>query len=210
MFDVLPLDPTITIRAISSVADPDTCKFTVSQMVQPGGPFFFHAKELAAGSPLAEQLFALPGVAHVLIAENVVTVGKDSVTSWSALKSAIGTVIRGQLLTGVPAILAAPRTAAASGGGRTDDEVRTVIQELLDLQVNRAIAAHGGKISIVDVKDGNLFVTMSGGCQGCAASQLTLRRGFEVKVRRVAPEIVDIVDMTDHEAGKKPFYQHTG
>ena len=51
---------------------------------------------------------------------------------------------------------------------------------------------------------------MSGGCQGCAASQLTLRRGFEVKVRRVAPEIVDMVDMTDHEAGKKPFYQPTG
>ena len=209
MFDVLPLDPTITIRAISSVADPDTCKFTVSQLVQPGGPYFFHAKELAASSPLAEQLFALPGVAHVLIAENVVTVGKDSVASWSALKSAVGTVIRAHLVAGVPAILAVPRTAAATGGGRTDDELRTVIQELLDLQVNRAIAAHGGKISIVDVKDGNLFVTMSGGCQGCAASQLTLRRGFEVKVRRVAPEIVDIVDTTDHTTGKKPFYQRT-
>ena len=84
MFDVLPLDPTITIRAISSVADPDTCKFTVSQMVQPGGPFFFQAKELAASSPLAEQLFALSGVAHVLIVENVVTVGKDAGASWSA------------------------------------------------------------------------------------------------------------------------------
>ena len=207
MFEVLPPDPTITIRAISSVADPDVRKFTVSQMVQPGGPYFFHAKELAANSPLAEQLFALPGVAHVLIAENVVTVGKDAVASWSALTSAIGTAIRAHLATGGPAILAAPRTTGASG--RTDDELRMVIQELLDLQVNRAIAAHGGKISIVDVKDGNLFVTMSGGCQGCAASQLTLRRGFEVKVRRVAPEIVDIVDMTDHETGKKPFYQRT-
>ena len=209
MFDVLPLDPTITIRAISSVADPDVYKFTVSQMVQPGGPFFFHAKELAASSPLAEQLFALPGVANVLIVENVVTVGKDSVASWSALKAAIGTVIRAHLARGVPAILALPGPAAAPGGGRTDDELRAVIQELLDLQVNRAIAAHGGKISIVDVKDGKLFVTMSGGCQGCAASQLTLRRGFEVKVRRVAPEIVDIVDTTDHSTGKKPFYQRT-
>ena len=63
MFDVLPVDATITIRAETSVADPDTCKFTVSRTVHPGGPFFFHAKELAAGSPLAERLFALPGVA---------------------------------------------------------------------------------------------------------------------------------------------------
>ena len=208
MSDVLPVDATITIRAETSVADPDTCKFTVSRTVHPGGPFFFPAKELAAGSPLAERLFAFPGVAHVLVAENVVTVGKDSGTSWSALKPGIGTVIRAQLVTGVPAILEAPRTAGA--GGRTDAEVGAVVQELLDRQVNRSIAAHGGQISIVDVRDRNLFVAMSGGCQGCAASQVTLRHGFEVMVRRVAPEIVDIVDTTDHAAGKKPFYERTG
>jgi hypothetical protein len=113
MSDVLPVDAPITIRAETSVADPDTCKFTVSRTVHPGGPFFFHAKELAAGSPLAERLFAFPGVAHVLVAENVVTVGKDSGASWSALKPGIGTVIRAQLVTGVPAILEAPRTAGA-------------------------------------------------------------------------------------------------
>lgn len=208
MSDVLPVDTTITIRAETSVADPDTCKFTVSRTVHPGGPFFFHAKELAAGSPLVERLFTLPGVAHVLVAENVVTVGKDAGASWAALKPGIGTVIRAQLVTGVPAILEAPRTAGA--WGRTDAEVRAVVQELLDRQVNRSIAAHGGQISIVDVRDRNLFVAMSGGCQGCAASQVTLRHGFEVMVRRVAPEIVDIVDTTDHAAGKKPFYERTG
>jgi len=208
MFDVLPLDETIAIRAETSVADSDTCKFTVSRTVHAGGPFFFHAKELAAGSPLAERLFALHGVAHVLVVDNIVTVGKHSDASWSALKSGIGTVIRAQLVSGVPAILEAPRATGAAG--RTDAEVRAVIQELLDRQVNPAIKAHGGKISIVSVTDGNLSVTMSGGCQGCAASQLTLRRGFEVKVRRIAPEIVDIVDTTDHTAGTKPFYERAG
>jgi hypothetical protein len=37
MSDVLPVDATITIRAETSVADPDTCKFTVSRTVHPGG-----------------------------------------------------------------------------------------------------------------------------------------------------------------------------
>ena len=46
MSDVLPVDATITIRAETAVADPDTYKFTVSRTVHPGGPFFFHAKEL--------------------------------------------------------------------------------------------------------------------------------------------------------------------
>ena len=208
MSDVLPVDPTIGIRAETLLADLDTCKFTVSRTVHPGRPFFFDTKERALGSPLVERLFALPGVAHVLVSENVVTVGKEPSAAWSGLKAAIGTAIRTQLLTGVPAILEAPRNAVT--GGRTDADVRRVVQELLDREVNRSIAGHGGQISIVDVSDGHLFIAMSGGCQGCAASQVTLRQGFEVMVRRVAPEIVEIVDTTDHAAGEKPFYQRTG
>ncbi len=208
MSNTLPVDPTITIRAEISVADPDTCKFTASRIVYPGGPFFFDSKERANGSPLIERFFALPGVVHVLVNENVVTVGKASSASWSGLKSGIGTAIRTQQLAGVPAILSTPRNGNARG--RTDTELRVVIQELLDKEVNRSIAAHGGQISIVDVRDGNLFIAMSGGCQGCAASQVTLRQGFEVMVRGVAPEIVDIVDMTDHAMGTKPYYERTG
>ena len=207
MSEVLPVDPTITIRAETSQADPDTYKFTVSRTVHPGGPFFFDSRERAAGSPLVERLFALPGVAHVLVAETVVTVGKNPNVAWSALKSAIGAAIRTQLLTVVPAILEAPHDA--STGRRTDAEIRSVVQELLDREVNRSIASHGGRISIVDVREGKLFIAMSGGCQGCAASSVTLRQGVEVMVRKVAPEIVDIVDTTDHAAGEKPFYQRT-
>ena len=158
MSEVLPFDPTITIRAETSQADPDTCKFTVSRTVHPGGPFFFDSKDRASGSPLVERFFALPGVSHVLVAETVVTVGKDPSVAWSALKSAIGAVIRTQLLTGVPAIFEAPRNAGARG--QTDAEVRAVVQELLDREVNRSIAAHGGKISMVDFRDGNLLIAM--------------------------------------------------
>jgi len=207
MSDLLPVDPMINIHAETSQADPETCKFIVSRTVHPGGPFFFDSKERAAGSPLVERLFALSGVAHVLVAETVVTVGKDPSVAWSVLKSAIGAAIRTQLLTVVPAIFEAPR--GTSTRGRTDDEVRSVVQDVLDREVNPSIAGHGGKISIVDVRDGSLSISMSGGCQGCAASSVTLRQGFEVMVRRVAPEIVDIVDSTDHGAGKKPFYQAT-
>ena len=202
------MDLPIGIRAETSLADPDTCKFTVSRDLHPCGPLFFGNKERAAGSPLAERLFALSGVANVLIAESVVTIGKEPSASWSGLKSAIGTAVRTQLLSGVPAILEI--AAQASTQGRADAEVRVAVQTLLDKEVNRSIANHGGKISIVDVSEGKLFITMSGGCQGCASSQVTLRQGFEVMVRRVAPEITEIVDATDHAAGKEPFYRRPG
>ena len=116
MSEALPFDPTITIRAETSQADPDTCTFAVSRMVHPGGPFLFDSKDRASGSPLVERLFTLPGVSHVLVAETVVTVGKDSSVAWSALKSAIGAVIRTQLLTGVPRSSRLLAAQAGEGG----------------------------------------------------------------------------------------------
>ena len=208
MSDVLPVEPPVSIRAEVSLADPDSCKFTVSRSVHPGGPFFFENQEQARGSPLVERLFDLPGVAHVLVAGNVVTVGKESSPAWSALNASIGAVIRSQLLTGICAILESPRRTGTRQ--RSDAEVRTAVQSLLDREVNRSIANHGGQISIVEVCDGKLWIAMSGGCQGCNASQVTLKNGFELMVRRVAPEIGEIIDTTDHTAGTKPFYPRAG
>ncbi|MFT4991054.1 MAG: Fe-S cluster biogenesis protein NfuA [Polaromonas sp.] len=195
----------VSIRAEASLADPDSCKFTVSRSLHAGGPCFFANRAAAAGSPLGEQLFALGGVVSVLVASNVVTIGKTPEASWAALKVAIGSAIRTQLMSGLPAILqtmVSNRSAAA----RSDTELGVAVQALLDREVNRSIANHGGKISLLHVLDGRLFITMSGGCQGCASSQVTLRQGFEVMVKRVAPDITAIIDATDHAAGKQPFY----
>ena len=197
--------PLITIRAEVLLADPNTCKFTVGQIVHPGRPFFFDRPERAAGSPLPEQLFSLAGVAHVLIAENVVTVGKVPEVAWPLLKGAIGAKIRAQMLTGVPAILEA--ASRPNQQGRSDAEIRLAIQALFDSEINRGIAGHGGAISLVDYREGKLRIAMSGGCQGCAASQVTLRQGVEVMLRRIAPEVVEIVDTTDHAAGKTARYR---
>ena len=76
-------DQPVSIRAEASLADPDSCKFTLSHSLHPGGPCFFASMEGAAGSPLAQRLFALGGVASVLIAGNVVTIGKASGVSWT-------------------------------------------------------------------------------------------------------------------------------
>jgi Fe-S cluster biogenesis protein NfuA len=202
----------VTIRAETSLADPDTYKFIVSRTIHPSGSFFFGNIERAAGSPLAERLFTLQGVANVLIAQSVVTICKDPIASWTGLKASIGSAIRAQLLTGVPAILemyphTGTQTSILNGTQRrSDTELMTVIQVLLDKEINPSIANHGGKISIVEISQGTLYISMSGGCQGCASSQVTLRQGFDVMLKRVAPEIEEVVDTTNHSAGKQPFY----
>ena len=201
----MPQESAITIRAEPSQLDGSLCKFTLNRQVH-GGSFLFESAERAAGSPLPERLFQIPGVTSVLIVDNVVTVGRKPGVSWLELMKPIGTAIRSQLLSGAPTLLESRH--AAGGSRRTDDEIRGAVQELLDREINPSVASHGGKISVLDVRDGTLSIAMSGGCQGCAASQVTLRQGVEVMVRRVIPEIREIIDVTDHSSGTNPFYSN--
>ena len=80
------------------------------------------------------------------------------------------------------------------------------VQSVFDALINPRIASHGGAVELVDVADDVIYVRMTGGCQGCAASALTLRQGIERMVREEIPEVRDIVDLTDHEAGVNPYY----
>lgn len=81
------------------------------------------------------------------------------------------------------------------------------VREVLDQQVNPAIASHGGAISLVDVQDTEIFLEMSGGCQGCAMSRLTLRQGVERMLRQAIPELTAVHDVTDHASGVNPYFQ---
>lgn len=81
------------------------------------------------------------------------------------------------------------------------------INQLLDQQVNPALASHGGFARLEGVEGSRAFVTMGGGCQGCAVSAMTLRDGIERAIKDNVPEITEVVDATDHTAGENPFYE---
>ena len=100
----------------------------------------------------------------------------------------------------------AARPAPVAPGGGAWGPLAEKVQSVFDTLVNPRIAAHGGAVELVDVADDVIYVRMTGGCQGCAASALTLRQGIERMVREEIPEVRDIVDLTDHEAGVNPYY----
>ena len=87
-----------------------------------------------------------------------------------------------------------------------DDPVLQRVQEVLDRQINPGIAGHGGEVAIERLEGDTLYLTMGGGCQGCAASAATLRQGIERMIREQVPEIENIIDVTDHAAGVNPYY----
>jgi Fe/S biogenesis protein NfuA len=80
------------------------------------------------------------------------------------------------------------------------------VEQLLTEQINPALAAHGGFAELKGVEDDVVYVTMGGGCQGCAVSAMTLRDGIARAIKEAIPEVTDVVDTTDHEAGENPFY----
>ena len=91
-----------------------------------------------------------------------------------------------------------------------DTDVYASVQRILEDKINPAIASHGGSVSLVDLKDNTMFLQFSGGCQGCAASAVTLRDGIEEMVKREIPQIEEIIDITDHAMGKNPYYKPPG
>jgi Fe/S biogenesis protein NfuA len=86
--------------------------------------------------------------------------------------------------------------------GTIEDKVR----QLLDGQINPALAMHGGFAALERVEDDVVFVTMGGGCQGCAVSAMTLREGIARSIREAIPEVTDVIDTTDHAMGENPYY----
>lgn len=80
--------------------------------------------------------------------------------------------------------------------------------KVLDDQVNPSIASHGGRADLVALDDTNnvAYIKMSGGCQGCSMSRMTLSQGIETALRAAIPELTDVRDITDHASGVNPFY----
>lgn len=86
-------------------------------------------------------------------------------------------------------------------------ELPQKVAQVLDQGINPALASHGGYASLVGIEDETkVIVTMGGGCQGCAASAMTLRDGIRTMLMNALPEITEVIDATDHAAGENPFY----
>lgn len=73
--------------------------------------------------------------------------------------------------------------------------------------INPAIAAHGGFGEIVAVEEDTVYVRLGGGCVGCGMAEVTLSQGIESTLQDMVPEILRVVDVTDHASGENPYYE---
>ena len=177
----------------------DRCKFTVDRPLLPNESAFFASRSDVSLSPLAEELLELAGVDSVLIADNAVSVSAAQPIDWPAL--GIGNLIRNQIRSGQPIVSASYFEDLPSEG-----DLKWAIGDLLEREINPAVAAHGGFVELIDVKKNNVYLRLGGGCQGCGAADVTLKQGIEKAIRDLVPRVGEILDTTDHAAGRNPYY----
>ena len=189
------------IRIQAEPKDNNSCRFNVDRPVYPDGSIYFGSKEQAAGSPIAEQIFAIDTVESVLIQDNVVTVSAPTGGNWMPVAKQVGAAIRSALSSGETPIAKDALSALPDPA-----ELKKKVQAILDGEINPAVAAHGGWVELIDVQKNEVFIKMGGGCQGCGMAVVTMRLGIARQIQEALPEIREVVDITEHAEGENPFY----
>jgi Fe/S biogenesis protein NfuA len=100
-----------------------------------------------------------------------------------------------------------PAVGAARPPADLSGPVPQRIIDVLEDYINPSIASHGGRAELVAVDDGTAYLRLSGGCQGCGMATVTLSQGIEVAIKEAVPEILKVVDVTDHAAGTNPYFE---
>jgi Fe/S biogenesis protein NfuA len=86
------------------------------------------------------------------------------------------------------------------------EQLRERVQKVLDAVINPAVAQHGGVVDLIDIANNTVYLEFGGGCQGCGMINVTLKYGVERTIREEVPEVGEILDSTDHAAGRNPYY----
>ncbi|MEW5425068.1 NifU family protein [Amorphus sp. 3PC139-8] len=175
-----------------STPNPQTLKFIPGETVLGEGTRDFRSGDEAAVSPLAQRLFAVPGVTGVFLGADFVSVTKAD-DDWQHLKPAILGAIMEHYLSDQPVLVEGTGEEAGDEFFAADDEATvSMIKQLLDERVRPAVANDGGDITFKGFKDGIVFLSMRGACAGCPSSTATLRMGIENLMRHFVPEVQEV------------------
>ena len=172
--------------------NPASLKFIPGRIVLGSGTAEFRDAGEAGASPLAERLFAVPGVAGVFLGGDFVTVTKAA-GEWQHLKPAILGAIMEHFVSGMPVLRETPATGEADEFyAPEDEETVATIKELIETRVRPAVAQDGGDITFQGFREGVVFLNMRGSCAGCPSSTATLKHGIENLLRHFVPEVREI------------------
>ncbi len=175
--------------------NPEAMKFVVNKYLLEEGSVEYNTIEQAENSPLAKQLFAFSGINSIFISSNFVTLSKASDIDWYELIPIIRTFIKTFIENGEQVFTGPTEQVADSTIERTKtaSAIETKIIETLEEYVRPAVEQDGGAIHFKSFEEGVVTLVLKGSCSGCPSSAVTLKGGIENLLKRLIPEVSEVV-----------------
>jgi len=178
--------------------NPETMKFVANKLLYPGKSIDFQDESLAGPSPLAKELFSFPFIKSVFIASNFITLTKTADTEdWQDVIPTIKDFLKEYLENGGIVVneeeVAKMKQEATNTVAADDDDVVKRVKELLENYVKPAVEMDGGAIQFKSYRDGVVNLMLQGSCSGCPSSMITLKAGIEGMMKRMIPEVKEVV-----------------
>ncbi len=193
-------NPVISIYT-EMTPNPETMKFVANKLLYPGKSIDFQDAESAKPSPLAGELFGFPFIKAVFIASNFVTLTKTPDTDWNDVLQEIRQFLKDYLEASKPVInedeIVNVKAESSNAVAADDDDVVKRIKELLDNYVRPAVEMDGGAIQFKSYSEGVVNLSLQGSCSGCPSSMITLKAGIEGMMKRMIPEVQEVVADAD-------------
>ena len=171
-----------------STPNPSTMKFLVNKLLI-NGSVDFPNKETAQESPFAQELFKFNFVNGVFFASNFVTITKTEDAEWEDIEALLKDFVKGAVESEL-AVKAVYHDPEVNFEG-TETEVK--IQQVLHDYVRPAVEQDGGAIHYKSFNEGIVTVELKGSCSGCPSSTITLKAGIEGLLKRMVPEVTEVV-----------------
>ncbi|OJU76627.1 MAG: NifU family protein [Bacteroidetes bacterium 47-18] len=176
--------------------NPETMKFVANKLLYPGKSIDFTEQDQTEPSPLAQELFGFPFVRGVFIASNFVTLTKSPEALWEEIIPTVRQFLKAYLEEGKQVIieeLVPEKKEDEILINDSDKDVVTRIKEMLENYVKPAVEMDGGAISFRGYDDGVVKLMLQGSCSGCPSSMVTLKSGIEGMMKRMIPEVKEVV-----------------
>jgi len=171
-----------------STPNPATMKFIVNKLLI-NGSVDFATKESAEKSPFAKELYKFSFVNGVFFASNFVTVTKTEGSDWDDLLPILKEFVKGA----VEAELVVQPEDHSEDINFEGSDIEVKIQQILHDYVRPAVESDGGAITYKAFDEGVVTVELRGSCSGCPSSTVTLKAGIENLLKRMVPEVTEVV-----------------
>ncbi|WP_256012621.1 NifU family protein [Desertivirga xinjiangensis] len=171
-----------------STPNPATMKFLVNKLLI-NGSADFATRESAETSPFAKELYKFNFVNGVFFASNFVTITKTEDSDWADIEQILKEFVKGAVESELKVQDVTVDEAPSFEG--TEQEVK--IQQILHDYVRPAVEQDGGAISYKSFENGIVTVELRGSCSGCPSSTFTLKAGIENLLKRMVPEVQEVV-----------------